>query len=54
VDPIQSHLVHAHFRERVPGEPGRETMDFDYCLYDGPATSRNALRLLALAGLVPA
>jgi len=54
VDPIQSHLVHAHFRERVTGEPGQETMDFDYCLYDGPATSRNALRLLALAGLVPA
>lgn len=54
VDPIQSHLVHAHFRERVTGDSGHETMDFDYCLYDGPATSRNALRLLALAGLVPA
>ena len=54
VDPIQSRLVHAHFRERVTGAPGHETMDFDYCLYDGPATSRNALRLLALAGLVPA
>jgi len=54
VDPIQSRLVHAHFRERVTGEPGHETMDFDYRLYDGPATSRNALRLLTLAGLVPA
>jgi Mismatch repair ATPase (MutS family) len=54
VDPIQSRLVHAHFRERVTGAAGHETMDFDYCLYDGPATSRNALRLLALAGLVPA
>jgi DNA mismatch repair ATPase MutS len=54
VDPIQSRLVHAHFRERVTGAPGHETMDFDYRLYDGPATSRNALRLLALAGLVPA
>ena len=54
VDPIQSRLVHAHFRERVTGAPGHETMDFDYRFYDGPATSRNALRLLALAGLVPA
>jgi hypothetical protein len=54
VDPIQRRLIHTHFRERVTGEPGHETMDFDYRLYDGPATSRNALRLLAAAGLVPA
>ena len=34
------------------GEPGHETMGFDYRLYDGPATPRNALRLLAAAALI--
>ena len=50
---LTPHLQHHHFREVFERSGEHETMRFDYQLHPGPATSRNALRLLALVGLVP-
>ncbi|MCU0962471.1 MAG: hypothetical protein MUF48_20425 [Pirellulaceae bacterium] len=42
-----------HFRETLHGDGADELMTFDYRLLPGVATTRNALRLLALVGLAP-
>src|SRR5581483_11276371 len=42
---------HAHFQECFAPSDTGERMYFDYLLRPGPATSRNALRLLALVGI---
>jgi hypothetical protein len=44
-------LQHAHFAERFDAAADGERLVFDYRLRPGPATSRNALRLLKLIGL---
>ncbi len=46
-------LRSVHFREEVVPGDEEPRMDFDYALRPGPATSRNALRLMRLAGLGP-
>jgi DNA mismatch repair ATPase MutS len=54
VPELKDRLQHSHFAERFnEGEAG-ERLVFDYRLRPGPATSRNALRLLKLIGLSPA
>jgi hypothetical protein len=47
-EPLRSHATLVHFTETVD-ESG--TMDFDYTLRPGLATSRNALRLMKLIGI---
>lgn len=46
-------LEQVHFREQVREVDGQKTLDFDYLLRPGPATSRNALLLLEIVGLRP-
>lgn len=48
---LAGRTVPVHFRERVEFEEGRTILHFDYQLRPGPATSRNALRLLEAVGL---
>jgi hypothetical protein len=48
---LSGRAVPVHFRERVESEEGRTVLHFDYQLRPGPATSRNALRLLEAVGL---
>jgi DNA mismatch repair ATPase MutS len=48
---LAPHIVHHHFRETIDAGSAGDRMRFDYHLHDGPATSRNALRLLALVGI---
>lgn len=45
-----SAMVNYHFRENL----GADGMVFDYRLHDGPATTRNALRILEREGYPPA
>jgi hypothetical protein len=40
-----------HFQERVTDDDARSTLDFDYRLREGLATSTNALKLMRLVGL---
>ena len=47
-------IDHHHFRETIDATSAGDRMRFEYRLHDGPATSRNALRLLALVGIGPA
>jgi hypothetical protein len=48
---LAPHIVHHHLRETIDAGSAGDRMRFDYRLLDGPATSRNALRLLALVGI---
>lgn len=48
---LSGRAVPVHFRERVESVEGRTVLHFDYQLRPGPATSRNALRLLEAVGL---
>ena len=48
---LKDRVVDVHFREHVVGAGGGRTLQFDYLLRPGPATSRNALLLLEIAGL---
>lgn len=48
---LKDRVVDVHFREQVVGAGGGRTLQFDYLLRPGPATSRNALLLLEIAGL---
>jgi hypothetical protein len=48
---LAGHVRHAHFAERFSDHPNGERLVFDYKLREGPTTSTNALRLLALVGL---
>jgi ABC-type multidrug transport system fused ATPase/permease subunit len=48
---FQGRLQHAHFAERFDEASDGERLVFDYRLRSGPATSRNALRLLKVIGL---
>ncbi len=50
---LRSRSVDVHLREEVVERGGRRTLDFDYLLRPGRATSRNALLLLELVGLTP-
>jgi hypothetical protein len=50
---LSGRLHHMHFAERFDGDGEGERLVFDYRLRPGPATSRNALRLLKLIGLSP-
>lgn len=52
-DEISGHVRHAHFAEKFSARADGERLVFDYRLREGPTTSRNALRLLALIGLSP-
>jgi DNA mismatch repair ATPase MutS len=55
--PLAARVRHAHFHESfAPADAGTsgERMYFDYQLQPGPATSKNALRLLALVGIADA
>jgi len=51
VPDLTERLRHAHFAERFDGTDDDERLVFDYRLRPGPATSRNALRLLKVIGL---
>ena len=51
---ISEHVRHAHFAEKFSEHPEGERLVFDHRLRDGPTTSTNALRLLALIGITPA
>jgi DNA mismatch repair ATPase MutS len=51
---ISDRVRHAHFAEQFREVDGAERLVFDYRLREGPTTSTNALRLLALIGLTPA
>jgi hypothetical protein len=51
VPDLAGRLRHCHFAERFDGTGDDERLVFDYRLRPGPATSRNALRLLKLIGL---
>jgi DNA mismatch repair ATPase MutS len=51
---IGSRVRHAHFAEKFSEHPDGERLVFDHRLRDGPTTSTNALRLLALIGITPA
>jgi len=51
---ISNHVRHAHFAEKFSEHPDGERLVFDHRLRDGPTTSTNALRLLALIGITPA
>jgi hypothetical protein len=53
VPELKGRLHHAHFAERFDEAGDDERLVFDYRLRPGPATSRNALRLLKLIGLSP-
>ena len=53
VPELRGRLHHAHFAERFEQSASDERLIFDYRLRPGPATSRNALRLLQLIGLSP-
>lgn len=48
---LAGEAVHVHFRETVEVGPEGTILNFDYRLRPGPATSRNALRLLEAVGL---
>jgi hypothetical protein len=48
---LAGEAVHVHFRETVEAGPEGTVLHFDYRLRPGPATSRNALRLLEAVGL---
>jgi hypothetical protein len=48
---LTPYIDHHHFRETIDAAPDGDRMRFDYRLHDGPATSSNALRLLALVGI---
>ena len=48
---LSERLRHAHFSERFDETTEGERLVFDYQLRPGPATSRNALRLLRVIGL---
>lgn len=50
---VAGHVRHAHFAERFAQRQEGERLVFDYRLREGPTTSTNALRLLALVGLTP-
>jgi DNA mismatch repair ATPase MutS len=51
-DPLLAPRIdHHHFRETIDPTAAGDRMRFEYRLHDGPATSRNALRLLALVGI---
>ena len=51
VPELAERLRHAHFAERFDDTRDGERLVFDYRLRPGPATSRNALRLLRVIGL---
>jgi ABC-type multidrug transport system fused ATPase/permease subunit len=51
VPELTERLQHAHFAERFEDTREGEQLVFDYRLRPGPATSRNALRLLRVIGL---
>jgi len=51
VPEFANRLRHAHFAERFDETQDGEKLVFDYRLRPGPATSRNALRLLRVIGL---
>ena len=51
VPELADRLRHAHFAERFDETAEGEQLVFDYRLRSGPATSRNALRLLRVIGL---
>ena len=48
---LEAAAVPVHFRESVAHEDGRVRLTFDYTLRPGPATTRNALKLLEAVGL---
>jgi DNA mismatch repair ATPase MutS len=48
---LERQAVDVHFREEVIERDGVRTLEFDYLLRPGPATSRNALLLLKMVGL---
>lgn len=48
---VEGEAVHVHFRETVEPGPRGTVLHFDHRLRPGPATSRNALRLLEAVGL---
>jgi len=50
---LAERVHHAHFAEKFSQHAEGERLVFDYRLRDGPTTSTNALRLLALIGLTP-
>ncbi len=50
---LRARSVDVHFREEVVEKDGHRTLNFDYHLRPGPATSRNALLLLEMVGLGP-
>ena len=50
---LKNRVKNVHFREHVIEVNGKRTVDFDYVLRPGAATSRNALLLLEIAGLGP-
>jgi DNA mismatch repair ATPase MutS len=50
---LAERAVNVHFREDVESVDGKHVLHFDYRLRPGPATSRNALLLLEIVGLVP-
>ena len=50
---LEHRVKNVHFREHVTEVNGERTLDFDYVLRPGVATSRNALLLLEIAGLGP-
>jgi len=50
---LTERAVNVHFREDVASVDGKHVLHFDYRLRPGPATSRNALLLLEIVGLVP-
>lgn len=50
---IAPHVRHFHFGEMVERSGAAGGVAFDHHLHSGPATSTNALKLLALAGIAP-
>ena len=50
---LKNRVMDVHFREQVVDVDGARTLQFDYLLRPGIATSRNALLLLEIAGLDP-
>ena len=53
VEPLASASRAVHFRETFESTEQGRRMTFDYRIHDGPATTTNALELLALVGLRP-
>lgn len=49
--PLAARARQVHFTEQFTREDGQPRMWFDYVLREGPASSRNALKLLELVGL---